>query len=297
VPGFFFALAVPCCGWADIAVRIKDMSASRNGSQAEEFLAFAGELADAAAAVTLKHFRTGLAVDNKHAHLFDPVTQADRDAESAMRALIAARYPDHGIVGEEHGRTATKNGLSWILDPVDGTRSFIAGNPLWGTLIALSGESGPIVGVLDQPFMGERFFGLRGAGARAGYLRGGEAKPLKTRPCAHLADAILSTTTPDMFEAPGERAGFEGLKARARLTRFGGDCYQYALVAMGCMDLVVEAGLQPYDIQALIPIIESAGGVVTNWAGEPAYSGGCIVAAGDPGLHEEALEVLQLAVT
>ena len=265
--------------------------------QIEELLAFAHRLADAAAEITLKHFRTELPVENKHSHLFDPVTKADKDAEAAIRRLIEASYPAHGILGEEHGRAASKDGLTWVIDPIDGTRAFITGNPLWGTLIALSDETGPLIGICDQPFIGERFWGTRAAGrGTAFYRRAGEVKALRTRPCASLKDATLSTTTTEVFGSPEELKAFHTLSGQVRLTRFGGDCYQYGLLAYGFLDLVVEATLKPYDIHALIPIIEGAGGVVSTWEGTSANEGGRIIACGDPRLHQAALKVLQGAL-
>ena len=263
-------------------------------SQVEEFLAFAYSLADAAGAITLKHFRTRLGFDNKREHGFDPVTLADRDAEESIRTLIEKTYPSHGILGEEHGKKPSANGLTWVIDPIDGTRSFITGNPLWGTLIALSDEGGPILGVLDQPFIAERFWGVRGG--IAAYSRAGAVALLKTRQCGQLGDAMLSTTAPEVFESKKEFAAFNAVARTTRLTRYGGDCYQYGLLAMGSLDLVIEATLQPYDIHALIPIIQSAGGIVTNWQGASAADGGRIIAAGDRRLHEAALKVLHDAL-
>jgi myo-inositol-1(or 4)-monophosphatase len=263
-------------------------------SKIDEYLAFAHRLADAAAPITLQHFRTKLDVANKFETGFDPVTLADKGAESAISALIQSTYPEHGVYGEEHGKRASANGLTWVIDPIDGTRSYISGSPLWGTLIALSNEDGPLIGMLDQPFMGERFFGvLNGARRESFYRRGGKNTPLKTRVCAGLAEAALSTTSPEMFEAPDKVRAFGVLKLRVRLQRYGGDCYQYAQIAMGFLDLVVEAGLKPYDIHALIPIIEGAGGVVTTWDGGSAKEGGDVVAAGDARAHEAALKAIQ----
>jgi histidinol-phosphatase len=263
-------------------------------TQIDEYLAFAHGLADAAGTISLKHFRTAIAVENKHTHLFDPVTQADKDAEAAMRVLIEASYPSHGILGEEHGRADSKDGLTWVIDPIDGTRAFITGNPLWGTLIALSDETGPLIGVCDQPFIGERFWGVRSEGrAGAFYRRGEEVKALKTRRCARLSEAALSTTTTEVFTTPEELAAFNALSRQARLTRFGGDCYGYGLLAYGFIDLIVEATLKAFDIHALIPIIEGAGGVVTTWSGGSPNDGGRIIAAGDPRTHAAALRVLQ----
>jgi myo-inositol-1(or 4)-monophosphatase len=251
---------------------------------------FACTLADAAAEVILPHFRSQLAIDNKAgpAAYFDPVTVADRDAESAMRALIEHHYPTHGILGEEHGtKTGTSDHL-WVLDPIDGTRGFMTGLPTWGTLIGLQQGDTPVVGVMNQPFVGERFIGSPD-GAEL-HSRDSVTR-LATRRCARLEDAVLASTSPEMFQ-PDELARFENIRRRVRLTRFGGDCYGFALLAAGFIDLVIEAGLKPYDIVALMPIIERAGGVVTTWEGGPAHKGGCIVAAGDRALHEAVLKLL-----
>lgn len=268
--------------------------AALTDSKIDEYLAFAHRLADAAAPITLAHFRTKLDIDNKLESGFDPVTLADKGAESAIRALIERAYPRHGIFGEEHGKRVSEDGLTWVIDPIDGTRSFISGSPLWGTLIALSSDDGPIIGMLDQPFIGERFFGVSNDTRReAFYARAGKTSPLKTRACAELTQATLSTTTPEMFETPEKARAFGALQSSVKLMRFGGDCYQYAQVAMGFVDLVVEAGLKPYDIHAIVPIIEGAGGIVTTWDGKSANEGGSVVAAGDVRAHEAALAVLQ----
>lgn len=251
---------------------------------------FACTLATAAAQVTLKHFRSDLGVDNKlDGNAFDPVTIADRDAETAIRTLIEEHYPDHGILGEEHGEKPGTAPFKWVLDPIDGTRSFIAGVPLWGTLIALNDGAYPAVGVMDQPYTGERFVGRPG---HAEFLRGERRSTLSTRDCTGLSEAILGCTDPAMFAATDELEAFSDVRAQARLTRYGTDCYFYCLIAAGHADLVIEASMQPYDIQALIPIVEGAGGIVTNWQGQDAQNGGRIVAAGDKRVHAEALEIL-----
>jgi histidinol phosphatase-like enzyme (inositol monophosphatase family) len=251
---------------------------------------FAGTLADAAAVVTLKHFRSDLGVDNKlDGNAFDPVTIADRDAETAIRALIEGHYPDHGILGEEHGAKSGTSAFKWVLDPIDGTRSFISGVPLWGTLIALNDGDYPVVGVMDQPYTGERFVGRPG---RAEFLRGGRPKKLTTRACPSLSEAILGCTDPAMFTEGAELEAFSDVSTKTRLTRYGTDCYFYCLIAAGHADLVIEASMQPYDIQALIPIVEGAGGIVTNWLGEDAQNGGRIIAAGDKRVHAQALDIL-----
>jgi myo-inositol-1(or 4)-monophosphatase len=256
------------------------------------YLDFAHDLADLAAAAILPHFRRRRAVRNKGGALeFDPVTAADRAAERAIRAAIAARYPDHGIVGEEYPRRPGAGRHSWVIDPIDGTRAFIMGSPLWGTLIGLVEDGVPVLGLMNQPFVRERYWGALG---RA-HMRdpNGKISKLKTRSCGGLRDAVLTTTHPDLFTSRADAAGFERVKKMARMTRFGGDCYGYCLLAAGFVDIVVEAGLKPHDVAALIPIIEGAGGRITTWEGRSAAQGGRIVAAGDEKIHEEALELLQ----
>jgi histidinol phosphatase-like enzyme (inositol monophosphatase family) len=267
--------------------------AAPSPSELSSWVAFAHELADAAGAVILPHFRAQLAVDNKDAAAFDPVTIADRDAETAMRALIEARFPDHGILGEEHGVKRGAGRCTWVLDPVDGTRGFITGLPTWGTLIGLEVDERPLLGIMEQPFVGDRFVGSPlGAELRSVSRAGQRLVALGTRPCASLREAILSTTSPDLFATGADRGAFDRLRSEVRLTRYGGDCYAYSMVALGLVDLVVESGLKPYDIVALVPIIERAGGVVTTWDGGSPRHGGRIVAAGDRRVHEAALERL-----
>lgn len=256
----------------------------------DDYLAFACRLAELAGAAILPHFRAPVDIENKAgAGGYDPVTIADRAAETAIRGEIARVYPNHSIHGEEHGYSAGSEALTWVIDPIDGTRSFIIGQLHWGTLIALNDGARPILGVMHQPYVGESFVGSpRGAELR----RSASARALHGRACASLEDAVLCTTHPGLFVLPGERAAFQLLAAKARLTRYGGDCYSYCLLAAGLVDLVVESQLKPYDVQALIPIIEAAGGVITTWSGGPAYEGGQVVAAGDPHLHRIALEIL-----
>ncbi|QDL90721.1 histidinol-phosphatase [Paroceanicella profunda] len=257
-----------------------------------ELMATAHALADAARVATLRHFRTaGLAADTKRDDHFDPVTAADREAETAMREILARRRPEDGILGEEHGTQAGTSGLTWVLDPIDGTRAYISGCPSWGVLIGLDAGAGPVMGIVDQPWTGERFIGGFGA---ARLERGGAATPLAVRPCANLGSATLFTTFPEVG-TPAERAGFEAVRDRVRLTRYGLDCYAYALVALGQVDLVIEAGLQAYDVQGPIAVIEAAGGIVTNWQGGPAHMGGRVLAAGDARVHAAALERLSRA--
>ncbi|MDO8288453.1 MAG: histidinol-phosphatase [Parvibaculum sp.] len=255
---------------------------------------FADTLADAAARVTLPHFRSGLAVDNKRGDFkFDPVTAADRDAEAAIRALITEHYPTHGIYGEEHGRETGTSENYWVIDPIDGTRSFISGVPLWGTLIALNDGTKPVIGMMDQPYTGERFIGRPGLSELV--TRHGRSK-LRVSTCTALDNAILGNTDPAMFKTEKERTVFRTLSSEVKLRRFGGDCYFYALLAAGTIDLVVEASLQPYDIQAMIPIIENAGGIVTSWTGGDPQMGGHVVAAATPELHTAAIALLKTAL-
>jgi histidinol phosphatase-like enzyme (inositol monophosphatase family) len=252
--------------------------------------AFAQSLADASGAAIRPYFRQPVDIDNKAGeNSFDPVTSADRAAELAIRKLIIDAYPSHGIVGEEFDDRAAQCDCSWILDPIDGTRAFIMGLPMWGTLIGLMVNGKPALGLMDQPFTGERYW----SDASGAYYRGpGGERLLKTRACASLAEASLACTTPEMFNDPEDMARFQGLSRQVRLTRFGTDCYAYCQLAMGQIDLVVEASLKPFDITPLIPIIEKAGGVVTSWDGGSASQGGRVVAAGDPRLHAEAVRVL-----
>jgi histidinol phosphatase-like enzyme (inositol monophosphatase family) len=246
-------------------------------------------LADAARPATLQHFRSqALDVSSKNAFHFDPVTVADRAAEAAIRSTLARLRPQDGMLGEELGAEAGESGLTWIVDPIDGTRGYLSGSPTWGVLIALADESGPILGVIDQPYIGERFWGGLGEASADG-PRGRTA--LATRPPRPLAESILYTTFPEIG-TDAERAAFERLRDRARLVRYGMDCYAYALLAAGQIDLVIEAGLQVYDIAAPLAVIEAAGGVVTDWQGGPAHGGGQVIAAANRAIHTEALALL-----
>ncbi|WP_107991000.1 histidinol-phosphatase [Breoghania corrubedonensis] len=266
--------------------------------QKHTYTDFAHRLADAAAAEALAGFRAAIHVDNKgkkdaasdDTRRYDPVTEADRGAERVMRELIETTYPDHGIVGEEYGKLRQDADHVWVLDPIDGTRSFIAGIPLWGTLIGLMENGRPALGMMAQPYIGERFYG-DGKSARYRGPRGDGA--LKTRKCADLSDAILFTTTPALFDHD-ERPAYDAVEREVRLARYGTDCYGYCMLAAGQADLVIEAGLEAYDIVALVPIVEGAGGVVTTWTGAPADEGGRIVASGDPALHEAVLRELAI---
>jgi myo-inositol-1(or 4)-monophosphatase len=249
-------------------------------------------LLDAAAALALRWFRRELGVDDKGgAFGFDPVTEVDRGIETLLRAGLQARFPDHAIVGEEHGTSGPAGArAAWVIDPIDGTRAFVSGAPEWGTLVGLSVDGRPAAGWAEIPNLGERFAAVGGEGW---FRREGQRRPLHARRRATVADAVLRCTHPAMFAAD-ERAAFERLAARVRLQRWGGDCYSYCLLALGHVDLVVESSLQPYDIVPLIPIIESAGGLVTDLRGQPPLAGGLVVAAANPRLHEEALSILKL---
>jgi histidinol phosphatase-like enzyme (inositol monophosphatase family) len=261
------------------------------------FLSTAHDLADTAGAAILPHFRKSVAVTNKAAKGFDPVTIADKAAEKAMRKALALAHPEHGIVGEEFADHNSSGRFRWILDPIDGTRAFIMGYPLWGTLIGLADGDQMVVGMMDQPYTRERFWATDpgpGKGPAGASFRGadGKIKKLKTRACTSLSDAILACTTMEMFKSTHERVAFLEVSSRVRMTRFGGDCYAYCLLAAGQIDLVIEASLKAVDIAPLVPIIEQAGGVVTNWAGGSAMHGGRVIAAGDPKLHALALKFL-----
>lgn len=245
-------------------------------------------LAEAARAETLPRFRTRLAVTNKEASGFDPVTEGDRAAEVAIREIITEKFPDHGILGEEHGSVGIDRDLVWVIDPIDGTRAFISGLPLWGTLIGLYERGRAKMGVMDQPFTGERYF----ADGQSTWYYGPDGEHrVHTRHCEKVSEAILFTTSPHLLQgADGE--AYRRVESKARLFRYGTDCYAYTLLAAGHVDLVIENGLKPYDVGALIPIIEQAGGVITTWDGGRPENGGRILAAATPTLHAEAMALL-----
>jgi len=251
-------------------------------------LAFADTLADAARSAILPYFRAPHTIESKGA-VFDPVTEADKGAERAMRALIEAAFPDHGILGEEFGEKPSKSGYQWVLDPIDGTRAFISGLPLWGVLIGLSYEGKPIAGIMDQPYLEERY---RGWNDGAELVSRAGRRALKTRACAGLREATLSTTDPYILRGDDGHA-FTRVREQVKLTRYGYDCYAYAMVAAGTMDCVIESGLKPFDICALIPIIAGAGGGVCAWDGDDASLGGRVLAYGDARVRDEALSELR----
>lgn len=256
----------------------------------DDDLAFAGQLAEEARAIALRFFRSGLTADAKPAAEFDPVTEADRAIEARLRALIAEHRPGDGVLGEEQAAQHSTTGRTWVIDPIDGTRAFIAGLPTWCVLIALFGPDGPLLSVIDQPFTGERFIGVQ---SEAAFLEhNGARTPIRARTSvAGLADAILSTTDPGLFQG-NEAEAFHALARRTKVRRYGLDAYGYAALAVGGVDLVVESGLKAWDVGALIPVVTGAGGVITDWRGGPAHEGGQLIAAATPALHAAALEFL-----
>lgn len=256
---------------------------------ASELIATAHELADVARVATLSYFRSrDLAAETKETERFDPVTAADRLSEERMREVLARRRPQDGILGEEFGARAGSSGLTWVLDPIDGTRGYLSGTPTWGVLISVRDAQGVLYGIIDQPYIGERFEGGLGRALAKGPM--GETQ-LGVRAARPLAQSILFSTFPEVG-TPEEGAAFRRVASGAKLVRYGTDCYAYALIAAGQIDLVIEAGLQAYDVQAPIAVIEAAGGIVTDWQGRPALEGGQILAAASRELHAEALALL-----
>ncbi len=253
--------------------------------ETDQFLALAIDLADAAGAAIRPYFRRPIAVDDKPD--LSPVTVADRAAEAAMRQLITARFPEHGIIGEEFGREREEADFVWVLDPIDGTKSFISGVPLFGTLIALAHQGRPILGIIDQPISRERWIGASG---RPTILND---TPIRCRPCAGLAVATVFSTSPDMFKGV-DADSYARVAAAAKLVRFGADCYAYGILAHGFIDLVIEASLKPYDFSAMVPIVEGAGGIASDWRGRQLSlaSDGRVLVAGDRRAHQQALQLL-----
>lgn len=258
-------------------------------SNENEYIDFMNRLGDAAADVSLKFFKKPLEVLSKGKKLgteFDPVTVADRNTEFVIRELIRENYPTHSIMGEEHADEKNKNDMTWIIDPIDGTRAYITGVPTWGTLIALKNGDDHEIGMIDQPYLKERFIGTKSGSTMNG-------KPIKCRPCDTIFNATISTTDPlQLFNNDDEQDRFFRVAAGAKMMRNGYDCYAYAMVAMGFMDVVIESGLEAYDIQGIIPVIEGAGGIVTNWQGDKVTAGGQVVACGDKRLHEQVIGLL-----
>ncbi|MBK1663455.1 histidinol-phosphatase [Rhodospirillum rubrum] len=252
----------------------------------DAFVPLVHQLADLSAAIIAPLFRTPLTVDDKDDA--SPVTAADRDSEAAMREVITRAYPDHGVIGEEHGSERTDAEFVWVLDPIDGTGAFITGKPSFGTLIGLCHNGVPVLGAINQPILNERWIGGQGLGASF------NGKTIACRPCPALNRAALYTTAPELFARPGDAEAFERLRRRAKLRRYGCDCYAYGLVALGFADLVVETGLKIYDYAALAPIVTAAGGVMTDWENRPLTlaSADRVIASGDLALHREVLAVI-----
>lgn len=253
-------------------------------------LAFAQQAIQAAGKIALRYFRQPIAVDNKlDGGRFDPVTCADRDVEACLREALGRRFPDYGIIGEETGSTPGTVDINWVIDPIDGTKAFISGFPTWGVLLGLQQGEQVLAGLMHQPVTGELFYG---SAAGAFLQQGGETTAIKTRQDVRLAEALLYCTHESMFANERNLAAFRRVAAQARLQRFGGDCYSYCMLALGQVDLVIEDTLQPYDIVPLIPIIEAAGGVVTDARGKTPVSGGFVVAAANRELHAQVMSLL-----
>jgi histidinol phosphatase-like enzyme (inositol monophosphatase family) len=261
-------------------------------SAREEFLSelegFALELAHTAGGIAEAYFRSSYAVDNKDAEGFDPVTSADHAIEKVLCESIQSAYPDHGIVAEESGSTDAGAEYCWYIDPIDGTRAFLMGSPLWGTLVGLTVSAEPVFGLMSQPILNELFLGASGG---SWLIRPDGRQRLASSECEEPGRARLASTHPRLFE-PGEQARFDRLAQSCLLDRYGGDCYNYTMLAAGFVELVVESGLKPFDIVPLVPILEQAGCVVTSWDGGSVLGGGNVVAAATPKLHQRALELL-----
>lgn len=254
-------------------------------------MTIARRLAEEAGQLSLEYFRRPIVVEDKQMpnNVFDPVTEADKRVEAQLRAGLSEHFPDYAILGEEFGSEGD-NPLRWVIDPIDGTRAFISGVPAWGVLLGLTDGDQCLGGLMHQPYIGETFVGF---GDEATVYRGGEQTTLCARADATLDDAILYCTHPFMLAEGQERKGFDAVAQRCRMQRYGGDCYSYALLAHGCVDLVIEGMLQPYDIIPMIPIVTAAGGVVTNLDGEIPTEGGTVIAAANAQLHEEALALMR----
>ena len=252
-------------------------------------IAFAHRLADASGEVIRPYFRQRIEIINKLEDSFDPVTEADKGGERAIRAILDAERPQDAILGEEYGEKPGTSGWRWVLDPVDGTRCFITGRHEWGSLIALEKNEVPVLGILDQPVLGERFIGVNG---RAEFHQSGLVMPMKVRACADVRDAVLCATDPSAYMSEAQQAAFARVKAQARLTRYHGDCYIFAMLALGFVDLIVEGAFRRWDVAALLPLVEGAGGVISNWQGEPWRDGDAVLASGDARLHAQAVKLL-----
>ena len=251
----------------------------------DRFIGLANELADAARPIAARYFRTQVAIDDKTDN--SPVTIADREAETAMRDLLTRHVPEHGVFGEEHGAVRTDAEYVWVLDPIDGTKAFITGLPIFGTLIALLHRGKPVMGIIDQPILKERWLGVEGQ--RSTF----NGQPISVRACPSLANAYMYSTAPIMFPGAYEKP-HEALTKKVKLFRWGGDCYAYGLLASGHVDLVVEASLKLYDFAALVPVVKGAGGLITDWRGKELdmNSDGSVLAAGDAKIHAESMRIL-----
>jgi myo-inositol-1(or 4)-monophosphatase len=251
---------------------------------------FAVQIAEESGRIALEYFRTDVSLTNKaKKRAFDPVTRADQEIEQRIRARIRERFPGHRIVGEEYGEQGESDAPAWFIDPIDGTRTFISGSPMWGVLLGLMDGTTPIAGLMHQPFVGETFVG---SAAGAFHVRDGRWQRLSVRRARPLSEATLACTHPSMFRTPAELAAFQRAESRCRLSRYGTECYGYCLLAAGFIDLVIEADLEPYDIVPLIPVVEAAGGVVSDWNGNPAVAGGRVLACATKALHDQVLELL-----
>ena len=255
----------------------------------DELIRFAILLAEASAAAILPYFRQNTHVEVKDGPVWDPVTEGDRAGERAIRALIEKYYPEHGIHGEEYGVKEARSPFTWVLDPVDGTRAFVCGMPTWATLIGLSVEGKPALGLMNQPVVGDMFYGNPN-GAWHAYR--GAASPITTRKGIPLSRAAIGTTAPELYRSEENQRRFQALKARAQLTRYGGDAYFFCMMAAGHLDIAMDCGLQPYDITPLLPIVTGAGGVAAEWTGGDMSKGGNVITAGSPALLEEALAIM-----
>lgn len=264
---------------------------SESATPSDELLALAERLADASRAIARHHFRTPVAIDDKADET--PVTIADREAEQAMRRIIEETHPEHGIIGEEFGRTRADADWVWVLDPIDGTKQFISGKPTFGSLIGLTYQGVPVLGVIEMPAVGERWLGAKGRPTL--FLDAQGQHEAHTRPCGSLKQATFCTTAPELYESADEQAAYDRLRQGAKLTYYGGDCQNYGLLAAGFIDVAADAGMSYYDYAALIPVVEGAGGRITDWQGKPLRedSGPEVIATGSPELHEQVLEVLQ----
>jgi myo-inositol-1(or 4)-monophosphatase len=256
----------------------------------DKLIQFANRLADASGAAIRPFFRQRIEVVHKPGrHAFDPVTEADKGGERAIRAIIERERPDDAILGEEYGEKPGSSGWRWVLDPVDGTRCFITGRHEWGSLIALERDGVPVLGILDQPVLGERFIGVNG---RSVLVQNDARTPLKVRACEDLGQATLCATDPSAYMTDTQQAAFARVKAKARLTRYHGDCYIFAMLAMGFIDVIVEGAFRRWDVAAIIPLVEGAGGIITDWQGNAWRDGEPLLASGDARLHAQTLALL-----